>query len=332
MTSSTAPPAPLQTAVLFLVFNRPDTTALVFEAIRQAKPPRLYVAADGPREAKAGEAERVAKVREIATAVDWPCDVKTLFRETNLGCGNAVKTAIDWFFSDEEMGIILEDDTLPSQSFFRFCEEMLEKFKTNPSIMCITGTNITNGLCFSGDYWFSRYALMWGWASWRRSWLLYDFTLKDWQTLKEDRWLSSLGLGGLPFRKKWEYIFDLTQRKSLDPTWWGYQWIYTCWLNNGLTVAPARNLIRNIGYSDDATHTTSYHPILSNLQLNELHWPLREPAGRALNLKADAFISKHWFGVGWKSLVKDVLLRLPAVANVNKIRKKALKSFTWLLY
>ncbi len=321
MTSSIAPPVPLQTAVLFLVFNRPDTTAQVFEAIRQAKPPRLYVAADGPREAKDGEAERVARVREIATAVDWPCEVKTLFREKNLGCGYAVKTAIDWFFSNEDMGIILEDDTLPSQSFFWFCQEMLRKFESNQSIMCVTGTNITQGLFFSGGYFFSRYALMWGWASWRRAWSHYDFALEDWQALKRRNWLSSLGLGGLPFRRKWEYIFDLTQRKSLDPTWWGYQWIYTCWLSNGLTVAPAKNLIRNIGYTDDATHTTGHHPILSNLQLNDLDWPFGEPADCAPNVKADAFISKHWFGVGWKSLVKDVMLRLPVVAEVNRVRK-----------
>ena len=325
MTSTFTPPAPLQTAVLFLVFNRPDTTAQVFEAIRQAKPPRLYVAADGPREGREGEAERVAKVREIATAVDWPCEVKTLFREENLGCGSAVKTALDWFFCNENMGMVLEDDTLPSQSFFWFCQEMLHDFEKNKDVMCITGTNITQGLQFDSSYFFSKYALMWGWASWRQAWINYDFGLKDWQKLKKNKWLSSLSLGGFLFRKKWESIFDLTQKKSQNPSWWGYQWIYTCWLHRGLTVAPAKNLIRNIGYSNDATHTTGYHPILSNLQLNELGWPLKDPLNVATNSEADDFISKHWFGVNWKSFSKSLILRFPGVVKMNQIRKRYLE-------
>ncbi len=120
--------APLKTAVLFLVFNRPDTTAQVFDAIRKARPPRLYVAADGPRANREGEAEKVAKVREIATAVDWPCEVRTLFRDANLGCKRAVSGALDWFFGEEEAGMVLEDDCLPHPDFFRFCDALLERY------------------------------------------------------------------------------------------------------------------------------------------------------------------------------------------------------------
>ncbi|MFP4332877.1 MAG: hypothetical protein ACLFQJ_06210, partial [Campylobacterales bacterium] len=136
------PPHPLKTAVLFLVFNRLDTTKQVFEAIRQAKPPRLYVAADGAREAKEGEDQKVKAIREyILQHIDWDCEVKTLFREKNLGCKIAVSSAITWFFENEEMGIILEDDCLPSQSFFWFCEELLERYKDDMRIMMVSGYN-----------------------------------------------------------------------------------------------------------------------------------------------------------------------------------------------
>ena len=325
MTSSFIPPAPLQTAVLFLVFNRPDTTAQVFEAIRQAKPPRLYVAADGPRAGREGEAERVAKVREIATAVDWPCEVKTLFRTENVGCQHGPRQGIDWFFQHEEYGIILEDDCLPSQSFFWFCEAMLERFCGDESIMAVTGTNITRNLTFEADYFFSKYALMWGWASWRRAWAKYDPDLSDWGTLKKRKWLKSLKIGGLPFEYTWQRIFDRTTQLRDDATWWDYQWIYTCWLHNGLTIAPAKNLIRNIGFSDDATHTFSNDPYRSNLIPVEIHFPLQHPTRLMVNQDVDAFISRHWFHASWINLIKSLILALPGAKMLNQTRKRVFK-------
>ena len=315
-------PGPLNTAVLFLVFNRPDTTALVFQAIRQARPPRLYVAADGPREGHDGESDRVAKVREIATAVDWPCEVKTLFRAENVGCQFGPRGGIDWFFSNEEQGIILEDDCLPSQSFFWFCEEILNRYSEDERVMAVTGTNITKGLHFEGDYFFSRYALMWGWASWRRAWNRYDSVISDWPALKKQKWLERLDMGGLAFRKTWTAIFDQTIKLGTQATWWDYQWIYSCWRHNGLTVAPSKNLIRNIGYCADATHTKGSHPILSNLVLNDLQWPLIEPGSKTPNGLADEFISKYWFGVTWKSFVKSAIIKIPGMAVINEFRNR----------
>ena len=158
------PPHPLNTAVLFLIFNRLDTTKQVFEAIRQAKPPRLYIAADGARSSREGEAEKVQAVREyIIQNIDWECEVKTLFREQNLGCKYAVSGAIDWFFENEEMGIILEDDCLPSQSFFWFCEELLERYKDDMRVWHIGGSNFQNGIKRGdGDYYFSKYNTFFG--------------------------------------------------------------------------------------------------------------------------------------------------------------------------
>ena len=163
-----------------MVFNRPDTTAQVFETIRQAKPARLYVAADGARKEKDGELERVAMVREIATTVDWPCEVKTLFQDKNLGCKNAVSSAISWFFEHEEQGIILEDDCLPSADFFDFCENNLEKYRSDTRIMMIAGTNYLPSENLRVPFFFSEHFIIWGWATWRRAWQLYDLEMSSW--------------------------------------------------------------------------------------------------------------------------------------------------------
>ena len=149
------------TPILFLVFNRPDTTQIVFQAIRKIKPTKLYVACDGPRQDLKSEIEQVALVQKIVSSVDWECDLKTLFRRTNLGCKYAVSSAISWFFDSESEGIILEDDCLPSTSFFYFCQDMLQKFRYDKNVMAITGTNITSGFKFESDYFFSKYSLMW---------------------------------------------------------------------------------------------------------------------------------------------------------------------------
>jgi len=164
-----------RTAVLFVVFNRLNTTKQVFAAIRKAKPYRLYVAADGPRVAKSGEVAKVKAVRDyVRENIDWDCEVKTLFRENNLGCKYAVSSAVDWFFENEEMGIILEDDCLPHPDFFDFCAKLLECHVHDDRVSVVTGNNFQNGIKRGGfAYYFSKYSHCWGWASWRRAWQQY---------------------------------------------------------------------------------------------------------------------------------------------------------------
>ena len=224
MTSSFTPPAPLQTAVLFVVFNRPDTTVQVFEAIRQAKPPRLYVAADGPREGREGEADRVAKVREIATAVDWPCEVKTLFRENNLGCKYAVSGAITWFFEQEEQGIILEDDCLPSQSFFWFCEELLNRYKNDFRIWHISGNNFyyTTKTAIESYTFGGIFGSIWGWASWSSRWSQYDAEMTMFEEVLENQLLQYAYGGGSVVRSRLRDFWEI--RHGLDT--WDYQWVF----------------------------------------------------------------------------------------------------------
>ena len=293
MTSTLTPPAPLQTAVLFLVFNRPNTTAQVFEAIRQAKPPRLYIAADGPRANREGEAERVAQVREIATAVDWPCEVKTLFQEKNLGCKYAVSGAITWFFEQEEQGIILEDDCLPHPDFFTYCEAVLYRYAEDERVSVITGNNFQNGEK-RGDasYYFSKYNHCWGWASWQRAWKHYQGDLPFWP-----KWTASASWAKHTpdkiERRYWEKIFDRVRAGKIDS--WAYPWTASVWYHGGLTATPNVNLVSNIGFGPNSTHTASVDSPLSAIATSYLTMA-NHPALITQDLEADRYTFDFVFG------------------------------------
>ncbi|MEA2027949.1 MAG: nucleotide-diphospho-sugar transferase [Campylobacterota bacterium] len=252
--STFIPPHPLNTAVLFLVFNRLDTTKQVFEAIRQAKPPRLYVAADGDRETREDEAEKVKAVREyIMQNIDWECEVKTLFREHNLGCKMAVSGAIDWFFKNEEMGVILEDDCLPSQSFFWFCEELLERYKDDMRIGQISGFNpLVEYDTFEDSYLYSKFGPIWGWASWRRVWKVYDVKMTSWPKVRDTQIINYITDSSI--EKEWRLeLFEKLYSNKIDT--WDYQWSYAKLINSYMSIIPSKNMIKNIGFGDDATHT-----------------------------------------------------------------------------
>jgi hypothetical protein len=287
------PPHPLKTAVLFLVFNRPDTTKQVFEAIRQAKPPRLYVAADGPRADKAGEVEKVEQTRRIATQVDWECEVKTLFREKNLGCRVGVSSAIDWFFENEEEGIILEDDCLPSQSFFWFCEELLELYRDDTRIMAISGDNFQKGPARNEfSYYFSRFNHCWGWASWRRAWSYYEKDMQSWPYIVDNDYMQDILLDKAVV-KYWSKLFEIAYKNEIDT--WDYQWTFSCWIQNGLTVLPNVNLVSNIGFDGDATHTTGEDCAYSKIPVFNLSFPLKHPNWMIRDDRADHYTQKTHF-------------------------------------
>lgn len=301
------PPSPLQTAVLFLVFNRPETTKQVFEAIRQAKPPRLYVAADGAREGKLGEAERVELVRRIATEVDWPCKVKTLFRDKNLGCKQAVSSGIDWFFDNEEQGIILEDDCLPHPDFFTFCETLLNRYASDERVWVITGDNFQDGQKRGdGSYYFSRYNHVWGWASWRRAWTKRDMSIRFWPQWKvSPEWKACVP--DKIERKYWSNIFDLMYRNKFDT--WDYPWTASVWYGNGLTATPHVNLVTNIGFGPDSSHTTSSDSPLARISTYAIG-ELIHPDFITQNQTADRYVFDHVFG-GKNRRLPWSLLNLP---------------------
>ena len=307
MTDEFIPPAPLQTAVLFLVFNRPDTTAQVFEAIRQAKPPRLYVAADGPRVNREGEAEQVTRVREIATAVDWTCEVKTLFREKNLGCKYAVSGAITWFFEQEEQGIILEDDCLPHPDFFTFCETLLYRYAEDERVSVITGNNFQNGQQ-RGDasYYFSKYNHCWGWASWRRAWEHYQGDLPFWPKWSaSDTWQQHTP--DKVEQRYWEKIFERVRAGQIDS--WAYPWTASVWHHGGLTATPNVNLVSNIGFGPDSTHTSSPDSPFAGMATNAIG-EVTHPAAITRDDAADHYVFDHTFG-GKNQRFPWSLLHLP---------------------
>lgn len=309
---SYVPPEPLITPILFLIFNRPETTTRVFETIRQARPTRLYVAADGPRAGQDREGERCTEVRRIATSVDWSCEVNTLFRDENLGCRRAVSSAIDWFFQHEPEGIILEDDCVPDPSFFRYAQDLLVFYRDDKRVMVIAAQH------FHGDthkpshsYFFSRYNHCWGWASWRRAWLYYDHDMALWPDLRNTDWLLGIGDGNRLFQHYWTDIFDRAYAGKVDS--WAYRWTFSCWAQNGLTALPARNLVTNIGFGEDATHTMNIRSNHAALPLERLDFPLTHPSYLVRDVVADDWTSRNNYQIhyGWR--IKKEILQIPGV-------------------
>jgi hypothetical protein len=300
------PPHPLKTAVLFLVFNRLDTTKQVFEAIRQAKPPRIYIAADGARVDKEGETEKVQAVRDYVMAnIDWECDVKTLFREQNLGCKYAVSGAITWFFDQEEQGIILEDDCLPSQSFFWYCEELLAKYKDDESVYLVSGdSRASESFDMKEDYGFCKYPMIWGWASWARAWKQYDPEIKDWPIQCENLTLSISAYK--PTVNFWTNTFDRMFQKEIDT--WDYQFSYLLLKNKGKCIVPRVNLITNVGFGADATHTFSAESEAANRKRHEINIPLTHSPSPDSELKINDFYDKNEFST--KSLIVRAINKL----------------------
>ena len=287
----------MRSAVLFLVFNRPDTTQQVFEAIRAARPLRLYIAADGPRASRPDEAERCADVRRIATKVDWPCEVKTLFRDQNLGCNKGCVGGISWFFKNEEEGIILEDDVLPLPSFFAYCDELLERYRHDERVAMISGCNtISRRFTPKESYFFSRYSLFWGWASWRRAWQRHDVTMKGWPVWRDRGGLANLPGGNRLFEAHWRRTFDATYGGKIDT--WDYQWLFTCWSLGAFSVIPAENQTHNLGFGPDATHTIAGTPdyIVESIP-QPLDFPLVHPADVERHKGADAILDRKIFGI-----------------------------------
>ncbi|WP_276365528.1 nucleotide-diphospho-sugar transferase [Chryseolinea sp. H1M3-3] len=280
--------------ILFLVFNRPSTTTVVFEAIRKIKPSKLYLAADGPRQHKDGEQQKCEEVRKIITAIDWPCQVKKLFREENLGCGKGVSSGITWFFEHEPEGIILEDDCVPDLTFFPYCEELLDRYRNDKRIMEISGNNIwtTPSTAPAYSYSFSNHNGIWGWASWRRAWNHYDYEMKIYPTIKNKGYLEKT-FNSIYERDYFKFVFE---RTYLFPhITWDYQWELIKRINTGLTIVPSINMVENIGFGTDATNTTNVDNPATRLQSAPMIFPLKHPPYMVVDAEADrqAFIKFH---------------------------------------
>ena len=294
-----------QTPILFLVFNRPDLTKRVLKEISLIKPTNFYIAIDGPREDKIGEIEKCNEVKQIIKeGVNWPCNLKLLVREYNLGCGIAVSTAIDWFFDNEDEGIILEDDCLPLPIFFNFCEEILNKYRYNNKITHISGNNFQCGIQRgNADYYFSEYTHIWGWATWKRAWQKYNYEMTGYSSeyINENNVKITNRLS-----KK---FLDEVYHKNINT--WDVQWFYTNFINNSLAIIPNTNLIKNIGFNEDATHTIDTPSYIDKLIYKPLNLPIQHPELLAVDIAADIYTSKHIFGINnKKNIFKRVINKL----------------------
>jgi len=275
----------LTTPVAFFIFNRPDTTAQVFEQIRQARPQKLLVIADGPRPDRPDDSEACAATRAILDDVDWDCDIITRFADTNLGCKDCVASGLDWVFATVDEAIVLEHDTLPHPTFFRYCQELLAKYRDDERFMMLSGCNFQfGGNQTEHSYYFSPYIHCWGWATWRRAWQLYDRQMTAWPKIRSN--LVYDLFGDQTAALYWTRIFDLTYQGYINT--WDYQWVYSCWVQSSLTILPNVNLVSNIGFGTQATHTKGASRV-AHLPVTAIDFPLKHPEIVTRNCAADRF-------------------------------------------
>ncbi len=312
--------------VLFLIFARPDITQKVFDEIRKARPVKLFVAADGPREDRPGEAEKCRACRAIIDQVDWECEVHTLFREKNLGLKLAVSSAITWFFEHVEEGIILEDDCLPSQSFFWFCRELLEKYRDDERVMSIAGNNFQDGRQRGdGTYYFSRSPGIWGWATWRRAWKLFDLESKTFPQFKAQNQIKNIFQDKL-IRK---FVVRKIEEARNGGNTWGFSWYYAVLANNGLAATPNVNLVSNCGFGADAVHATDPNSRFSNTPVFEIDrivhplFPLPDKEADEYSIKSFA---AEQMGPGPLTLfLKSTLRSIIGDNNYERLKKQKIK-------
>ncbi|KMQ52938.1 protein containing nucleotide-diphospho-sugar transferase domain [Chitinispirillum alkaliphilum] len=298
------PSSKLNTAVLFIVFKRLHTTRQVFDVIRKAKPPRLYIASDGAREGRADEEEQVIRVRDyVMNNIDWECEVKTLFREKNIGCKYGPGNAIKWFFEHEEMGIILEDDCLPVLSFFWYCEELLNRYKHSENIGVISGRNhLEKYRKIKGcDFFITTRGATWGWATWKRSVDIFDIELGSGKGLRI--YYKILANSG-SFLEFIHMSRSIRKIRAGTVSAWDYQWNIAQLFNKKLALIPTRNMIKNIGFGDEATHTTYLFsdPLNSydvNIPLHSVNPPF-DPGFSKKTYFNDAIVKlkKHCYQIG----------------------------------
>lgn len=297
----------INTPLLLIAWRRPHTLRQVIDAIRPVAPSRLFVACDGPNPDRPGEVEKVAATRAVIEhEIDWPCQIEKLYSDVNQGCRLGVSRAITWFFVQVEEGIILEDDCVPHPDFFPYCNTLLERYRHDTRVWCISGNNFQNGKWRGdGSYYFSRYNHCWGWASWRRCWQHYDVDLSQWPALRDSGLLNTIFEDPLErnyWRRIWQRLVDESK-----PDTWDYQWTFTCLANGGLTALSNRNLVNNVGFGEDATHTTGN---AINTRVSEGVDPNHHPSFLLRDALADRCTYNQVYGGKWQRFPLS-LIRLP---------------------
>ncbi len=292
--------------VLFLTFNRLEETKISFNKIIEYKPTHLYLASDGPRNNV--ESITVNLIREyLLTHIDWPCKVHTRFNTNNEGCRLSVSNSITWFFDIEEYGVIIEDDCVVDNTFFDFCLINLEKFKNNIDIWHIDGSNFVSNLYESNSIHFSKYFLIWGWASWRRAWNKYSLNMDGFDYFISNNQLSKVFQSKLE-RDYWKKQLTLAYNNEINT--WDYQWFYTIWKNNGLSIRPNVNLVKNIGFSQLATHTKRVNKQIDAINSGKFLFPVIYDDDIFQDLNLDQQCSVRRFNILplYKRIINKILL------------------------
>lgn len=301
--------------ILLINFNRPDKTRKLLELIQKVQPKKVYFAVDGPRTGHPGDRDKCKQVQDLVDSVDGSCKVKTLFQHKNLGCGIGPVTAINWLFEHEEYGIILEDDCLPDLSFFLFCEELLKYYEKDCRVMQISGSNFFSNRHDTGkatsSYFFSSIGSTWGWATWRRAWKKYDYYVRDFPEIKS----TGLLKGFFYNKEDTHYVLNMIQKaneQEKSVTWWDYQWDLAKHLNSGLSIVPVKNLIKNIGFSSDATHTKKVMPVYERVGLDPISFPLLHPKYVVANANYDEHYFKSFYE---RNIISKIKYKLKKAAQ-----------------
>jgi hypothetical protein len=292
--------------VLLVVFNRPDKARRVLARLREVRPRLVFVAADGPRDDVPQDAAACLATRSaVAEEIDWPCDVRTCFQPANLGCKRGPETAISWFLSQVPDGIVLEDDCLPTADLFPYCADLLERYAADDEVMMVSGHNPVGTVAGArSSYLFSRTAQTWGWATWRRAWDHYDPGMADWATPAGQRAVRAR-MSAAEFRVT-RRLFDRVHAGSLDA--WDYAWAFAMHRRGGLCAVPAGNMVVNIGFDRDATHTGNPRAAEARTPVHPLAFPLVHPASIEPSEAFEAALFREQYPAG-----RQVLTLLPPV-------------------
>lgn len=292
------------TPILLVIFNRPEVTRHTFEAIRLARPSKLFIATDGYRPDRAGEKELCERTKQIVANVDWPCEVYTDYLTTNIGPCKRLPSAIDWFFENVEQGIILEDDCLPNRSFFSFCQELLEKYKTEEKIMSISGSNFQEKRIGEASYYFSFYPVGWGWATWRRAWKLFDREMKQYPSFVKENKIKNI----IPDKKNNEqgyWLNFLKKEYEGKYIYWDLKWAFSHWSNGAVSIVPNYNLITNVGFGQDATH--SKEDVGLSIPAKEMDNVIIHPKEIIANREADKYLYNKVYKIAfWKKVIYKI--------------------------
>jgi hypothetical protein len=278
--------------IAFIIFNRPRHTRESFSVIRAQRPSRLFIIADGPRAGHATDAHRCQETRAVVEQIDWPCEVSRLYADQNMGCKRRVSSGLDWVFEQTDRAIVLEDDCVPHADFFSYCDDLLERYASDERVWVITGNNFQDGQV-RGDasYYFSKYNHCWGWATWSRAWQNYRVDIPFWLEWKQTPDWRRKTPDRIE-RKVWTDLLDRVQAGLIDT--WDYQWTACVWFHGGLTATPNKNLVTNIGFGPDATHTVTDDD-QDGMQIEALG-PLTHPRRVKQDSAADRFVFNRNFG------------------------------------